>query len=111
MELNDYQQYAAVTSKFASHNTGSTEHITMCILGLCGETGETADYIKKVMFHNHDLNHEVLIQELGDVLWYIAELATALGLKLNDVGSTNLQKLNKRYGSTFSTEASINRTV
>lgn len=67
MNLNDYQQHASITSKFASHGTGSTEHITMCILGLCGEAGEIADYIKKVMFHNHDLRHEVLILELGDL--------------------------------------------
>lgn len=110
MDLNDYQAMAHYTSAFHTDGVGSTEHVTMSILGLCGEAGELADNVKKVLYHNHPLDHSTIILELGDILWYIAEACTAFGLTLEDVAESNIAKLKSRYAEGFSSEASINRT-
>lgn len=113
MELNEYQQLAHRTSAF--YNADSNEphtrnrNITMAILGLCGETGEVADLIKKWHYHEHSPNLDKLSDEIGDVLWYVSELCSALGFNLNTIAALNIAKLKARYGNAFSSEASINR--
>lgn len=79
------------------------------IMGLCGESGEAADIVKKAVFHNHPLDTEELKKELGDVMWYVAMCCNALNISLDDVMQGNIDKLKKRYPEGFSTEASINR--
>lgn len=111
MQLNEYQYLAHKTSAFNNaRNSYSREHVIMSILGLCGESGEVADLLKKQYFHNHSLDRSRITNEIGDVLWYIAELCTAFNLQLGEVAAANLLKLRQRYGSAFSTEASINRS-
>jgi NTP pyrophosphatase (non-canonical NTP hydrolase) len=65
--------------------------------------------IKKLTAHGHDISKEALAEELGDVLWYLAEAATALELKLNDIAQMNVDKLAARYPEGFSQERSRNR--
>lgn len=109
MQLNTYQQLAHQTSAFKDDEKWSREHTLMATLGLCGEAGEVADTIKKVFYHNHGYNSQTLIDELGDVLWYLAELCTSYGFELGDIADSNIAKLKQRYGNAFSSEASINR--
>ena len=78
-------------------------------LGISGEAGEVSDLIKKHLFHGHPLEIIKLLKELGDVLWYIAEIADAAGFTLEDVARWNIEKLEERYPDGFSEEASINR--
>ena len=78
-------------------------------MGLCGESGEVADLLKKHMFHGEDLDKEDLAKELGDVCWYIAMICTAAGLKFEDILRGNIEKLKRRYPDGFSEEASKNR--
>lgn len=78
-------------------------------LGIAGEAGECADLIKKHIGHGHPLDVEKLKLELGDVLWYVAGLATVCGLTLGDIATTNLAKLEKRYPNGFNTADSIAR--
>ena len=70
------------------------------ILGLCGESGEVAEKVKKVMRDDNgkfDANHiEEIKKELGDVLWYLANLASELNLTLEEVAQSNLDKLQSR---------------
>ena len=80
-------------------------------LGLCGESGEFADAVKKQMFQGHDLDIPHLIEELGDIAWYIAVASHALGYKLEDVLTINIEKLKRRYPNGFDTERSVNREV
>jgi NTP pyrophosphatase (non-canonical NTP hydrolase) len=69
-------------------------------LGLCGEAGEVADKVKKVLRDRQGSFDAAVIDdlrlELGDVLWYLAQLATELGLELQDVAEANLAKLASR---------------
>ncbi len=105
LTLSDYQRLAQRT---ANTKTPSAK-IENGILGLCGETGEIADVLKKYLYQGHELDREHMIEELGDVLWYCAELAEGLGVSLDDVAERNIDKLRRRYPEGFDTERSRNR--
>ena len=79
------------------------------VMGLNGEAGEVIDLVKKHLFHNHELDKDKLKLELGDVLWYLAEAAEALGISLEDIAISNIDKLKRRYPEGFDFEKSINR--
>lgn len=68
-----------------------------CALGLCGEAGEVAEQVKKHFFHGHELDKRHMIEELGDVAWYLAVLCDAIGSDLDTVMEENLKKLEQRY--------------
>jgi NTP pyrophosphatase (non-canonical NTP hydrolase) len=104
MNLNDYQQMSSRTAK--KHDGELTNYG----LGIAGESGEVADLIKKSVFHGHDINQEDIKKELGDVLWYVSQIARLAGLSLEEVATANIEKLYKRYPDGFSIEKSINRT-
>ena len=80
-------------------------------MGLAGESGELIDILKKHIFHGHELNIEEIKKECGDVLWYLAAIASTLDLNLDDICIYNIKKLEKRYPEGFSKEKSINREV
>ena len=67
-----------------------------CALGLCGEAGEVAEQVKKHFFHGHELDKRHMIEELGDVAWYLAVLCDAIGSDLDTVMEENLKKLEQR---------------
>lgn len=106
MTINEYQKYALTTMN--KENTG-VKMLTNGVMGLCGEAGECCDIVKKHLFQGHELNREKLIDELGDVAWYIAITAEALGVPLEDVLQGNVDKLKRRYPEGFSVDKSVNR--
>ncbi len=79
------------------------------VMGLCGESGEAIDLVKKHLHQGHALDKEKLAKELGDVAWYLAEAATALDLTLEEILQGNIEKLKKRFPQGFSAEDSIHR--
>lgn len=79
------------------------------IMGLCGESGEAIDIVKKWLMQGHELDKKHLVRELGDVAWYLAEAATALDVPLEAVFQGNLDKLRRRFPNGFDTGASVNR--
>ena len=78
-------------------------------LGLSGEVGEVNDLVKKHLFQGHELNKDELINELGDIAWYLAEAATALEVDLEEILIKNIEKLKKRYPEGFDKNKSIKR--
>ncbi len=105
MNFNEYQKEAF---SFAS-TEAKNNPLLNGVLGISGEGGECADLIKKNLFQGHDLDKDKLAKELGDVLWYIAEVATGLGLSLEEIAKMNIDKLKNRYPNGFSSQNSINR--
>ena len=105
--LDDYQQLAART---LGRDRTHEQQLANAALGLTGEAGETAEIIKKHLFHATPLDQEALAKELGDCLWYIGAFATVLGLSLDDIAQRNVDKLRKRYPEGFDSERSRNRT-
>ena len=81
------------------------------VMGLCGESGEAIDIVKRHLAQGHELDREHLIKELGDVAWYLAETAFALDVSLEEVCQRNIDKLKARYPEGFSAERSIHRTA
>lgn len=106
MTINEYQQLAQRTS-----NTDLTqgEHLLNGALGLCGEAGEVADLIKKATMQGHVIDRVRVCEELGDVCWYLAETATALGESLESIMTANIAKLRRRYPEGFDAERSKHR--
>lgn len=106
LELNQYQELAGRTSNPA---LDSRDRLATAALGFAGEAGEVADLVKKHFGHGHELNRTKLIEEVGDCLWYIAEIADCLEISLSDLATGNITKLAARYPQGFSTERSVNR--
>lgn len=108
-EKINFNQYQKEAFDLISED-GRKDMVLNGVLGLAGESGECCDIVKKARFQGHELNKEHLIEELGDVMWYIAETASGLGVTLEEVAQYNLDKLHKRYhGNHFNKEDSIHR--
>lgn len=104
-----FAAYQVAAARTVNVELTESERLLQALLGLAGETGEVVDYMKKVLYHGHALDKEKLSDELGDVLWYIAELASAMGLDLDRVARQNVEKLKARYPEGFNTERSVER--
>lgn len=104
-----YQQNAAATARGGTALHKEQGRVAVACMGLAGETGEVVDYLKKWVGHGHDIDKEHVKKELGDVLWYVSEIATALGLNLQEIAMMNAEKLRKRYPEGFAIERSRNR--
>ena len=107
MTPNEYQKLAMTTLNPA---LSKQDVLINGVMGLCGESGEAIDIVKKHLHQGHPLDKEALIKELGDIAWYLAETATALEIDLEAVFRRNIEKLKNRYPEGFSAENSQNRT-
>ena len=107
MTPNEYQKLAMTTLNPA---LSKQDVLINGVMGLCGESGEAIDIVKKYLHQGHPLDKEALIKELGDIAWYLAETATALEIDLEAVFRRNIEKLKNRYPEGFSAENSKNRT-
>lgn len=106
MTLNEYQAQAQRTSNRALEAKG---HLLNGVLGLSGEAGECADLVKKHYFQDGRPMFDRLVDELGDVLWYVGETAAALGVSLEEVAAHNVEKLRRRYPEGFEAQRSLHR--
>ena len=106
MEINEYQKLAMTTLNPA---LSQKDVLINSVMGLCGESGEAIDIVKKWLAQGHELDKEHLAKELGDIVWYLAEAATALDLELEDILEANIEKLKKRYPEGFDTHRSLER--
>ena len=105
MTLSDYQRMARRTAG----TKGKSDKMEEALFGLAGEVWELCDHYKKYMHQGHELSYDHMAEEAGDVMWYLAEIADALGLTLEDIARRNIDKLRKRYPDGFDPERSINR--
>jgi NTP pyrophosphatase (non-canonical NTP hydrolase) len=88
------------------------ERLLTATLGLSAEAGEFGDLVKKCIFQGKELNEENKLhmkKELGDIMWYMAQACLALGVTLDDVIKTNIEKLEKRYPNGFEKIRSENK--
>ena len=106
MKVNEYQKLAMKTLNPA---LDKKDVLINSVMGLCGESGEAIDIVKKWLAQGHELDRERLAKELGDIAWYLAEAATALDISLEEILQGNIDKLKKRYPDGFDTQKSIIR--
>ena len=96
MTLSDFQRRSRATAVYP----GAGDNLLYPTLGLCGEAGEVAEKVKKMVRDDGGeltaARRDALAGELGDVLWYVAQLATEADLDLGDVAQANLAKLRSR---------------
>ena len=103
MTANEYQNLAMRT---LNPKLSKRDVLINSVMGLCGESGEAIDLVKKWMAHGHELDKARLAKELGDIAWYLAEAATALDMDLEEILAGNIEKLKNRYPEGFSCEKS-----
>lgn len=101
ISINEYQEVANSTDLTVGKGQGVLSISFMDkILGLVGESGEIADKVKKILRDQdakmNEADRQELIKELGDVLWYVATIATNLEVNLSEVATMNLEKLKDR---------------
>lgn len=119
MTANEYQKEAlrtecptrSVKSMLMDHDWTCSVRLLEGLIGLSGEAGEAIDILKKCMFQGHELKdeREHLGKELGDVMWYLALSADAIGYSLDEILEMNLAKLRERYPNGFEASRSRNR--
>ena len=106
MTINEYQQLAMTT---LNPQLSKKDILINSVMGLCGESGEAIDIVKKWLAQGHELDKEHLAKELGDIAWYLAEAATALDTPLEDIFQSNIDKLKQRYPQGFDVSRSRTR--
>jgi len=108
MEFNEYQELA---SRTRNPELNKRELLANTSMGLAGEVGELLDHLKKHLYHGHPFDPDYVSKELGDIMWYTAELASQSNLHFADIVAENIDKLRRRYPAGFTTENSIHRSV
>jgi NTP pyrophosphatase (non-canonical NTP hydrolase) len=107
MNADEYQRLAMTTLNPA---LSKKDVLINGVMGLCGESGEAIDIVKKHLAQGHPLDRDKLVKELGDIAWYLAETAYALDVPLSQVFEKNIEKLRARYPEGFECEKSIHRS-
>lgn len=96
MRFSDYQARSRATAVYP----GAGDNLLYPTLGLCGEAGEVAEKVKKMVRDDAGVltgeRRDALAKEVGDVLWYVAQVATEAGLDLDEIAEANLDKLLSR---------------
>ncbi len=95
MEFNDYQKAANRTLY------GNEQVLTNCTLGLSSEVGEVVDLVRQYTFYSQKLDKKALVKEMGDVMWYLSQVAEWADIPFDDVAKDNIERLNARYPDGF----------
>jgi NTP pyrophosphatase (non-canonical NTP hydrolase) len=106
MDFDFYQDAASGTDQFAGQNAKKDEGLMIPLLGIAGETGTLLAEFKKKIRDKESYKgfQDKAEEELGDILWYLSNIASRLGLSLSEIASKNLQKTNERWPIPGSTE-------
>ena len=95
VQLSEYQRRSRRTAEYPRE-----AWLSYPALGLCGEAGEVAEHVKKAIRDDagrvSEARRAAVAKELGDVLWYLSQLASELGLELDAIAAENLEKLLSR---------------
>jgi NTP pyrophosphatase (non-canonical NTP hydrolase) len=123
VDLNIYQNFVKTTTSAESKGLGEfierivTLNVNVPLLltasvGLASESGEFSEIVKKIVFQGKEYNDDVryhMLRELGDICWYLANAANALGADLEEIVKMNVEKLEARYPNGFEVARSENR--
>jgi len=100
----DFTIYQRQANRTAKKSDDLNYNLTHAALGLAGESGEFVDAVKKAAIYNRPLDKENLLEEMGDLLWYVALACESLGVSMADVAQQNIDKLKKRYPDAYADE-------
>lgn len=91
MNINQYNEFVKAMKVYPEKHA-----IVYPALGLAGESGEIAEKVKKWLRGDRELDADLLVKEIGDVMWYVVSLADDLGFTLQEVINANVEKLSSR---------------
>ena len=106
MDIKEYQEKAERT---VDGTLAAKDNLCNLVFGVNGECGEVTELIKKNLYHGHKLDLQKLTEELGDVMWYLTNIASLYSISMSYILEENIKKLEERYPEGFSKEKSINR--
>ena len=95
--LDDYQEQACRTAK----DLTKEKMDQYCCMKLAEEVGELSGMIAKHYYHGKEFDKENCLEELGDLIWYIANIAKANGFTMSEIATCNVEKLKKRHGESY----------
>lgn len=104
----DFNEYQALARRTQNQELSIGELERHALHGLVSEVGEIHSPYQKT-YQGHGLKYDHIVDEMGDLLWFMAELADAIGTTLEDIASRNIDKLKKRYPDGFDVDHSVNR--
>jgi len=109
--LNGYAEAAMRTAKMFPATTFGVVSMDMlhAALGVGSDAGELVDAVKKHLIYGKPLDYENVIEEIGDVMWFLALMCQATGTSLEEVARENIKKLSKRYPEKYSDELAVLR--
>ena len=107
-ELTENKDFFGILKRLGDERTLRLIHAAQ---GLTTETGEFTDTLKKYVFYGSPIDEVNMAEEVGDLMWYIAEACNALGIDLEDVMERNIEKLQTRYPQKFEASAALNRNL
>lgn len=105
MTFDEYQISARRTQ---NHENPAHFQLDHALCGLASEVGEVLGCYQKV-YQGHKLDVSKVIDEMGDVFWFLAELADCIGVSLSTIAARNKEKLEERYPNGFEADKSVNR--
>jgi NTP pyrophosphatase (non-canonical NTP hydrolase) len=106
--VTEARDFTAVKERMQDTGTVRLMH---AMIGMCTESGEIQDQLKKAIFYGKPLDRTNLIEELGDLMWYVGVMCSELNVDLDEVMEKNIAKLKKRYGEKFTEAAALNRDL
>ncbi len=109
MTNQTFSDYQLACLRTTDSSRSQHDRVVIATLGLVGEAGEFADALKKQIGHGHPTDHAILRTELGDVLFYVAELCNVMGWSMQELADRQVAKSWIRYPEGFTTEASVHR--
>jgi len=106
--MSDFNEYQNEIRKFMNPETLADKSRVLLngAMGACGEAGEIMDLLKKWMFHGHDIDVDKLRKEIGDLQFYVSQMADGIDTPLQEIAVGNVTKLSKRYPDGFNVEDS-----
>ena len=110
LEAQKAIEYQKAAYRTANQSLTDSQQLQNGLMGLNGESGECIDILKKYLFQGHDLDKAHIAKELGDVAWYLAVSAQALGFDLETILQMNVEKLKARYPHGFNAGHSQHRS-
>lgn len=118
MSLDEYRRLSRSVESTPDQYTAAQSRLTLDLIrvlhmtiGIAGESGELIDAVKRAVFYGKPLDRCNIVEELGDLLWYMDGLCDVLNVGLDDVMAKNVAKLQERYKNGFSEKAAIDRSI
>ena len=105
----EWNKYIQTSERTINKDLTYEQQISNAIFGLHGELGEVTDLIKKQLYQGHTISKDIIDEELGDMMFYLAWLFRLYNVDMDKVLDINDNKLKARYPDGFDTDRSINR--